>query len=362
MTKSLSKTLRIFMDWWRRELNTMLPASGRDWLSRPVPPLRVHLNDHQVSFKLLKGDELLPVTTLPVEEERSLAHHRDKLRKLLRRARYTENLVAIDLAKEQFASLHLKLPKATREYLGEVLRNEMDRYTPFSEDQVYFDFRVDEAEPKSDTVGVHLVLTPRRSLDEWLDRLTTLGLNVTHIRPDGDGDRRRADFNLIPKQRSSRMRRQRLTRVALTSAACLLLLVLSALLPISERRHAIAVVDARLSEARSAADDLARTRQKLEDLRLTAASLQSEKRSRPAVVALLAELTALLPDDTWLVQMNQRENDVHVAGYSANASSLIELLENSDLLENVRFDAPVTMDNETTREHFRIIASLETKD
>jgi hypothetical protein len=60
--------------------------------------------------------------------------------------------------------------------------------------------------------------------------------------------------------------------------------------------------------------------------------------------------------------MNQRENDVHVAGYSANASSLIELLENSDLLENVRFDAPVTMDNETTREHFRIIASLETKD
>jgi len=362
MTKSLSKTLRIFMDWWQRELIAMLPASGRNWLSHSVPSLRVHLNDTHVDFTLRKGTELLPVATIPVNGERSLDHHRDKLRKSLKRAGYAENLVAIDLAKEQFASLHLKLPKATREYLGEVLRNEMDRYTPFSEDQVYFDFRVDEAEPKSDTVGVHLVLTPRQSLDEWLDKLTTLGLNVTHVGPTGIDEQRRADFNLMPKQRTSRMRRRRLTRMAFASAACLLLLILSVWLPISERQHAIAVVDARLGEARSAADELVRTRKKLEDLRLTAASLQGEKQVRPAVVALLAELTALLPDDTWLVQMNQRENDLRVAGYSANASSLIELLENSDLLENVRFDAPVTMDSETTREHFRIIASLETKD
>ncbi len=51
-----------------------------------------------------------------------------------------------------------------------------------------------------------------------------------------------------------------------------------------------------------------------------------------------------------------------MAGYSANASSLIELLEKSDMLENVRFDAPVTMRNDTSREHFRIVASLEIKD
>jgi general secretion pathway protein L len=362
MTKRLSKAVRNFMDWWLSELSAMLPAIVRNWFGHPVPALRAHLSDHEMSLTLHEGGNARPIATVPLEEDRSLGQRRDKLRRSLKRAGCMEKSAAIELTKDQFVSIHLKLPKATREYLCEVLRNEMDRYTPFSEDQVYFDFHTHDSDPESDSIGIDLVLTPRRQLDDWLDKLAALGLDVTYIGPGDDGVSQRSGFNLLPKQQIDWIRRQRLTRITAAVATCFVVISLMAWLPMSAREKALATVDARLTEVRRDADELVRTRKKLEDLRSSASSVQSEKHSRTPVIALLAELTSLLPDDTWLVQMSQSDTELRVAGYSANASSLIELLENSEMLENVRFDAPVTIQNDTSREHFRIVASLETKD
>ncbi|MOA51550.1 hypothetical protein D3C78_1747130 [compost metagenome] len=45
-------------------------------------------------------------------------------------------------------------------------------------------------------------------------------------------------------------------------------------------------------------------------------------------------------------------------GESAEASSLISLLESSPLLENVRFASPVTANPGTARERFSLVADV----
>ena len=80
------------------------------------------------------------------------------------------------------------------------------------------------------------------------------------------------------------------------------------------------------------------------------------------MIVLWAELTRLIPDDTWLEQLSRRGDRLHVVGYSENASSLIELFESSDLVEDVRFDAPVTVDSDKARQRFTIAATLVSKE
>ncbi len=73
---------------------------------------------------------------------------------------------------------------------------------------------------------------------------------------------------------------------------------------------------------------------------------------------LLEELSARLPDDTWLFRAEVRDGKVHLQGTSTGASALIAELENSRFLEDVRFASPVTQDGASGRERFHLSASI----
>ena len=55
------------------------------------------------------------------------------------------------------------------------------------------------------------------------------------------------------------------------------------------------------------------------------------------------EVTGLLPDNTWVIQMAWSGQRLTLSGYSAKPSALIALLEQSDMLSEVRFNSPVTV-------------------
>ena len=62
--------------------------------------------------------------------------------------------------------------------------------------------------------------------------------------------------------------------------------------------------------------------------------------TRPLVA--IAELTRMLPDDTYLTQLQLLQRKVTISGRSASASRLIGSLAAGDQLRNPAFAAPVT--------------------
>ena len=64
------------------------------------------------------------------------------------------------------------------------------------------------------------------------------------------------------------------------------------------------------------------------------------------------------PDSTWLNRFEVKRGEVHIAGFSQAASSLIPLLEASDQLREVRFISPVTQDARTGKERFHLAARI----
>ena len=356
MAHSLRNFISRFFQWWLRELAAMIPLAWRRRVLSPKPQLRIRLGDHAATLLFSDGREFLPLDTVNTSDRnRNIG---EELRESLARAGIVSGTAVIELTEGRFVSLQIKLPAAARDHLDEVLRNEMDRYTPFNHQQVYFDYRIDPNSTQGNTITVEVVLTPRQPIDQWFDLLESLGLRVTGIEPSITGDPMAEYLNLGPRDRLRFDRRKRAFGIACATSFAMALLILGAWLPVGQRLDILQRIETRLEQKRAAANALVETRQDLDVVERAAAKVKEESRTKTPLIVLWAELTRLLPDGTWLEQLNHKGDHVRVVGYSDNASSLIEILEASELLSDVRFDAPVTIDSKTSREHFRIAATL----
>lgn len=94
--------------------------------------------------------------------------------------------------------------------------------------------------------------------------------------------------------------------------------------------------------------------QEIQELYNQTDALIKVKTNVPIVIAILKELSHLLHDDTWLINLQFGGNKLQIQGVSPNASALIGLLEASDVFTNVMFVSPITQDKNSGKERFQI--------
>ena len=164
-------------------------------------------------------------------------------------------------------------------------------------------------------------------------------------------------LDLIP----AAIKPRRFTRQEIRTGGALvvtLLLVVAALVVpgfVEGRRLArlngeIARIDPDVRAAEKLARELDRKRQLLSSVeKINASSVQP--------LAVLRELTEILPSDAWVTYLAFDAKGVELTGQAGAASNLIPLLENSPRLERVEFASPVTRGRD--REQFRIRAAWE---
>ena len=164
-------------------------------------------------------------------------------------------------------------------------------------------------------------------------------------------------LDLIP----SAIKPRRFTRQELRTAGALVatvLLALAALLVpgfVESRRLArlngeIARIDPDVRAVERVARELDQKRQLLDTVqKINTTALQP--------LAVLRELTEILPSDAWVTYLALDAKGVEMTGQAGAASNLIPLLENSPRLERVEFASPVTRGRD--REQFRIRAAWE---
>lgn len=65
------------------------------------------------------------------------------------------------------------------------------------------------------------------------------------------------------------------------------------------------------------------------------------KLARPPVVAMLEEISRLLPDNTWLQQLDIKAQEISLQGNTTGSSRLINLFEKSRLFADAQFNSPL---------------------
>ena len=332
-----------FLRWWVGELAGMLPPRLRE---------RFRFADRRI--ELYSDGASMRVVALALEEpvlERQVDIDSAQLDDTLAQARQElgrDCRLVLRLQPPQSLVREIRLPAAASENLAQVLRYEMDRHTPFTADAVYYGYRLLGRAPDN-TLRVQLAVVLRQRLDQWLDRLHARGIYPDRVVAD-----EAPALNLAP---STGRKSRTASGVAMQRAlggAVVLALVAVLVLPLWFLRDTAIQLMHEAGQVRAVAMQTERLREERDALEHQARYLVSRKQEQPSTLRVLEELTATLPDDTWLRDMQMRGDRIVIQGLSASASGLIERIESSPLFEDVSFAAPVTTDSRSGSDSFQI--------
>jgi Tfp pilus assembly protein PilN len=160
-------------------------------------------------------------------------------------------------------------------------------------------------------------------------------------------------INLLPAEERWQPRaRARAPVYALGATAALLALTLASHAWI-ERVFYGRALERALGRVELPAQHLRQQNQATSSLETRAAVLEKLRAANWQDLEMLQQLTKLLPDGTWLQELEISEDRVEISGYSNHAAELVPPLENSPYFTQVEFTAPITRNNQN-REAFRI--------
>jgi len=246
----------------------------------------------------------------------------------------------------------VELPLAAERELGQVLRYEMDRLTPFSPDDLYWGWEIERRDRARGRLHVLLFLTPKAAIEPALGTLRRAGAKPAALEAPGTS-------LLIPldpaRPGQERRRRQML---AIGTSACAALALVAIALPFVLQAAVAHGIERRIAALRPQVDQAQALRQRVANGTAGANVLAQQRAATGEALAVLATVTNLLPDDTYLSELTLHGRVLTLSGQSAAAARLIQELSADPTIRDPAFIAPVTR-NETARaDQFSIRAEL----
>ena len=254
------------------------------------------------------------------------------------------------LAPDAVLQQSVQLPLAAARNLVEVVGYELDRYTPFNAEQLYFVARQERRTPSHLEVRVVAIL--RERLDQVLTDCAALGLYPHRVDAAGLG----IDLLPAPLRPRSRSAGKQLQRSL--PWLCGALLIAAMLLWLNDRQRVLDSMHATVQQQKAEVAQVHALRQQLLNTRGAAQYMSQRKRAQPPLAALLNDLTSCLPADTWLDQLDVKDGEVSFSGQSAKASGLISRIKGCQRLDNAQFEGVIQPDARTGKDQFALRAHL----
>lgn len=343
-----------FASWWLGELKLAMPSSWQQKLQHAMRRVTLALDGDTLTIGVDENRELSVLERLPMSRDVSLQHQ--EVDDLLEQNELLEAPRFMLLDRESALIKELKLPLAAEANLAQVLSFEMDRQTPFKASSVLYDWKVLERDGASGQLRLQLYVVPRRAAERVMGALTDRGFDLAGI-DVRDGDRTLGLNLLPPEQRHRTINSKARLNLALAGVSVLLLVVVMAQ-SLYLRGHQVRELEAAIAEVQDEARQVAQIRKQIEDASAAAGFLASRRAESPLAIEVLADVTRLLPDDTFLDRLVIGSNKVQMQGKSQNAQQLIELVNESELLDAAAFRGSTRLDARSGLEIFEVNAEV----
>ncbi|MGE5154143.1 MAG: PilN domain-containing protein [Bdellovibrio bacteriovorus] len=346
-------SLKALPRWFLERFHGCLPGVVRQWLARR--DRRLIVAPGLMSARLLLASGLAPEESGEDIGILDLTGLDPLPPRVAGGAKELPHRTVLRLPGEAVLTRRASFPAQVREKLPQVIRLELDRLSPFSADQVVYDFALVPGAKGDARIAVDLALCRRDRVADWIKRLREGGSPIDQITWEGAWP----SANLLPPEERPRRRKPLLNGVWLLSALILVLLIAAVGTPLWQKARLLEALDAELSRARSQAVQVDEARKDLEQAREGSTVVLQHKWDQPRVTDLLRELTDRIPDDTWVQSLEYQGREVQVRGESGQATALIGILEGAPGIEGVSFRSPVTQVARTGKERFNLAFTLK---
>jgi general secretion pathway protein L len=326
--------LREFFAWWCAQLAELLPQELRQsalgtsdaLVITPIGPLG-------------QAVEAVAVDLRRNGKENPLGHFALGAIGVADLPRAAGRITVLRLGEADVLGKTVNLPLAAERELDQALAFEMDRETPFAAEELYWNHRVIGSDRQNGRLSVRLSLVPKVNLDPLLTNLAAVGIRPRRVEI-ADGPDKGTRLPLNGDGNRTHHASHRLLWPA--AACCAALAVAAVVIPFVRQELALASLNREIGTARAAAAEADGLRQDIDRLSGSAGFIESERDKAGRPLAVLAATTRILPDDTYLTEMEMRQRKVTLSGRSAGAARLIGALAADPEFRNPGFSAPVT--------------------
>ncbi len=342
-----------FFRWWGDELSDVMPEQFRERRQFAQRRLLVQVDHGELLLSIEGGATIQSLDSLSTEQDIQLLQQR--VRELLQQHELTEVGRDVLLPEDVILKTQVVMPLAAEVNLRQALAYEMDKHTPFTADQVFYNWRVVSRDREAGQLHFELYVTPRGPVEDQLELLQKLGLAPTGV--DVATTEGPLHINLLPEELRYHVVNQRVRTNWMLAAATVLLLVFVMAQSLWLRQHQVDEINEAIDSVRSEALAVQQIRKQIEDASEAAGFLQGRKVYNHYKSEVLAELTRILPQDTFLDRLSMHAETTQMQGKSDNAQSLIELVNASPYFENASFRGPTRMDSRSRKEIFDLNAT-----
>jgi len=357
LNSTIDLDVKKFFRWWLRELDFLVPEKIRQLVHEKQGFIIVRPENDRLALTYVLNEKIEPLVKLErnaagIEQYKALRAKDERLAKAD---------VILRLTGNEAIQKELALPAAVKENLSQVVAYELDRYTPFKAEQVYFAVKLMEGEHEPGQIRAMLVLTPRETLDalyEFIRAMDVSPLFVDYEATPNDLEQRYDTYNLLPE--SLREKPATAPRLIYTGliAGILLLLGAALMLPVWFEYLTVNTLQDKIDAIEKDVKEVKAMQLEIDAMIEETRLLIAEKNAAPTIVDMLNTLSMLIKDDTWLSYAQYTDKNLQIQGESPSASALIGVLEDSKLFANARFVSPVTQDRVTGQERFQITADV----
>lgn len=340
--------------WWnlaRKECLALLPKSWQELLGATDHRVCIRSYDHHLHFYAANNGRLSELGNLPVDDE-------ELLKKCLVRLQQQENAPRyLLLDGKQVLRRVLSLPLSAESKLREVVSFEIDRQTPFTLDQVYFEARVLNRDLQTKQCQVELIVLPKQALEKNLKPLGVLAADLSGA-DVLDEDQQTLNINLLPVNLRAASSNQNIW-INLGLVVVGFALLLSAMNLVLDNREKVQIEwEQKVQAAQAQAKAANVFREQLKRTAKAEVFLQKFRSSQPAMLTLINDLTKRIPDDTALDKLSVNEGRLVLVGQSKQAAALVGQLQGSPYISSPALAGAVQPDARTNRDRFTLTATV----
>ncbi|WP_085907090.1 PilN domain-containing protein [Kiloniella majae] len=352
---TLLPTVTRFIAWWGQGLLFCLPSPVRNFLF-PMQH-RVFIRKQGQQIHITSDEKVVGTQLLDTTQINALADVRTVWADL--------SLKFVILLPSQYVIRRtLELPVETVENLYQALQEQMSDYTPFRAEEVYFDYKIKGINAQSEKVLVDLAVVPIHLLEQERSYFRSLDFDVSTIAFAGDGDNFDQEDQLFTFFNEQKALEKKLPEGKLLVASLIITLVMASFYLHQKRDHEQALLEAttdQLIDEKRKAAAVKTLQETITAEQERSRFLVAKKQTSYSISDLMVAVSTTLPDDTWIIDARINKNQLTLAGFSADASRLIALLEASHAFSDIRFISPVAKDNRLKRDRFNIALKINDK-
>ena len=310
-------------------------------------------------FQILNNNnqELLHV------EQAITTSNSEQLKSLFKEEAAKKDDLALDIhiSDSEVLTRCVSLPASTEENLYEVIQYEMDRYTPFSKEDVYCDYRIEDRIKEKELIKVLLIVIRKVVLNPVVDAIEDSGIHLKAIDVIDSQNPDRSLHNVkLLRSYVDIGKKTKKSSIKWLAASAAGLLLLTGLTPLVINYMHISKLSSELA-------GLEKTVQKVKQLQAEHIKMQNQvgylvniKEKNPSIIELLNLLTQAIPDHTYVQRLSLEGGLLSIQGLSASASELIPVIDKSGMFDDIRFAAPVTQSGADGLERYSITAQIKT--